>query len=186
MKPAPPVTSMFFASGNGSNLVLPVNTGALRHRSSVTYDLGLSIVDLRRPKRPSALCSRRVVEDAGGPTLHTLRSIGRDVRRLRTLYGRHASVEGRKNVGKRSRFLLIAPTSRTRLGLRCTQSRVTRTKRGGDELVREGYSFRLLGITSPLPFEAPQSTSAHDVIQKLTSEICIDHFANYRFSVSAS
>jgi hypothetical protein len=163
MNPAPPVTSMFFASGNDSNLVLPINTGAFRHSSSVKYDLGLSIVDLRRPKRPSALCSRRVVEGAGGPTLYTLRSIGRDVRRLRALYGGHASVRGRKNLGERSGFLLIAPTSRTRLGLRCTQSTVTRTKRGGGELVRKRQPFRFLEMTSPLPFEAPQSTSAHDI-----------------------
>jgi hypothetical protein len=34
IKPAPPVTRMFFASGNGSNLVLPSNTGACFHSSS--------------------------------------------------------------------------------------------------------------------------------------------------------
>lgn len=28
MKPAPPVTMMFFTSGRGSNLVVPVRTGA--------------------------------------------------------------------------------------------------------------------------------------------------------------
>jgi hypothetical protein len=35
MKPAPPVMSIFFASGNGSNLVHPVSTGAFRQSSSV-------------------------------------------------------------------------------------------------------------------------------------------------------
>jgi hypothetical protein len=36
MKPAPPVINMFFTSANGSNLVLPVSTGACRHISSFT------------------------------------------------------------------------------------------------------------------------------------------------------
>lgn len=36
MKPAPPVMRMFVASGSGSNCVLPVNTGARVHSSSLT------------------------------------------------------------------------------------------------------------------------------------------------------
>lgn len=36
MKPAPPVTKMFFASGNASNLVLPMSTGACFQRPSST------------------------------------------------------------------------------------------------------------------------------------------------------
>lgn len=45
MKPAPPVTRMFFASGRGSNLVVPVRTGACFQSSSVTYDRGFRIVE---------------------------------------------------------------------------------------------------------------------------------------------
>ena len=36
MNPAPPVTSMFFASGRASNFVLPVKTGAFFASSSAT------------------------------------------------------------------------------------------------------------------------------------------------------
>jgi hypothetical protein len=56
MKPAPPVINMFLAFANGSNLVLPVSTGACRHMSSFTYVLGFRIVDRRRPKHWSVLC----------------------------------------------------------------------------------------------------------------------------------
>ena len=48
MKPAPPVTRMFFTSGRGSNRVLPIRTGACVHRSSVTYDLGFKMVEFLR------------------------------------------------------------------------------------------------------------------------------------------
>ena len=45
MNPAPPVTKMFFASGNGSNFVVPIRTGAWVQTSSVTYDRGFKIVE---------------------------------------------------------------------------------------------------------------------------------------------
>ena len=49
MNPAPPVTKTFFASGSGSNLVLPMSTGACCHNSASTYDFGLSTVEPLRP-----------------------------------------------------------------------------------------------------------------------------------------
>jgi hypothetical protein len=45
MKPAPPVTRMFLASGSGSNWVLPLRTGACFQSSVVRYDLGFNIVE---------------------------------------------------------------------------------------------------------------------------------------------
>jgi len=48
MKPAPPVTRIFLASSLGSNLVLPVNTGACLQRSFVRYDLGFRTVESLR------------------------------------------------------------------------------------------------------------------------------------------
>jgi hypothetical protein len=48
MKPAPPVTRMFFASSSASNLVLPTKIGACLDSSSATYDRGFSMVEFRR------------------------------------------------------------------------------------------------------------------------------------------
>ena len=48
MKPAPPVTRMFFTSSSASNLVLPTKIGACFDSSSATYDRGLSMVEFRR------------------------------------------------------------------------------------------------------------------------------------------
>ena len=39
MKPAPPVTKMFFTSAKGVNLVVPVSTGALRQASSSSKEV---------------------------------------------------------------------------------------------------------------------------------------------------
>lgn len=59
MNPAPPVTRMFLASRSGSNRVLPISTGACFQRSSVTRDLGLRIVEFRRPDGSSQRVERR-------------------------------------------------------------------------------------------------------------------------------
>lgn len=42
MKPAPPVIMMFFTSGSGSNLVVPVKTGALFQTEVSSKKFGVS------------------------------------------------------------------------------------------------------------------------------------------------
>jgi hypothetical protein len=91
MKPAPPVTRMFFASSSASNLVLPTKIGACFDSSSATYDRGFSMVEFRRAG------SRLVFGEVylhiwWGHTLDAVGTIWRGLQRFRTLDGRHCGM----------------------------------------------------------------------------------------------
>lgn len=93
MNPAPPVTRIFLASLRGSNLVLPVRTGACRHSCCLTYDRGLRIVEPLRPAR-AMISARDRIDEHGldlGLTLHTMRAIGYWLGSFGARFGGHGS-----------------------------------------------------------------------------------------------